>query len=101
MKIHSSEEVISGAWTLKDGRLIADAECARIAELIRSGLKLLGRDASGWDAIYRDPEDGRLWEMTYPHSELQGGGPPRLTCLTRDQALQKYESALLNVDVEP
>ena len=33
---------------------------------------------------------GRLWELTYPHSEMHGGGPPRLRVMTRQAAAAKY-----------
>lgn len=98
MKILPSENVISGAWVFSDGRLVADAECIRIEQLVNSFLRLLGRDASGWEAIYRDPEDGRFWELTYPQSELYGGGAPRLACLSKDEALQKYGSTVVSAE---
>ena len=41
--------------------------------------------------LFRDPEDDRYWELTYPKGELQGGGPPRLTMLTPEKAHAKYE----------
>lgn len=31
-----------------------------------------------WEVEYEDPRTGELWVMDYPHSELQGGGSPRL-----------------------
>ena len=98
MKILPSEDVICGGWALEDGRLVADANCARIDQLIGACLRLLGRDASGWDALYVDPEDGRLWELTYPRSELHGGGAPRLAVLTREEAVQRYAAEMLGAD---
>ena len=81
---------------MRDGRVVADETCQRINELTTSHLKELGRDSSGWDVLYRDPDDGRLWELTYPQSELQGGGPPQLRCLTTDEAKKKYSPAVVN-----
>jgi hypothetical protein len=66
----------------------------RIHELVRSHLSKLGCDASGWETLYVDPVDGRLWELTYPQSGLHGGGPPELRCLTRDEARRKYGDAV-------
>jgi hypothetical protein len=97
MNIDPSETILSGNWIPDSrGRYIADDLCRRIDSLIHAHLKELGRDASGWDALYRDPDDGRLWELIYPHSELQGGGPPQLRCLTVDEARQKYGDSVLN-----
>jgi Immunity protein 27 len=32
----------------------------------------------GWITTYRDPTDGSIWIMDYPHGEAEGGGPARL-----------------------
>jgi hypothetical protein len=32
-----------------------------------------------------------LWERTYPHGTMQGGGPAQLRCLSLDEAHAKYE----------
>jgi len=92
MKIAPSETLLTGKWLSREGRAFANETCDRINELVRSHLRELARDVSGWDALYRDPEDGRFWELTYPQSELHGGGPPQLRCLTLDEAKQKYGS---------
>lgn len=68
--------------------LVTDAK--RIHVLTRSHLAEVARDASGWNVLYRDPLDGRYWEMTYPHGEMHGGGPPRLLCLALDDARERY-----------
>lgn len=57
---------------------------------IGNHLVQLGADSSGWDELYRDPGGGRLWEPTWPQSEMHGGGPPRLTHLMIDAARSKY-----------
>jgi hypothetical protein len=31
-----------------------------------------------WTVGYSCPDTGRLWLLDHPHSELHGGGPPRL-----------------------
>lgn len=90
VKISPSETLISGQWVSREGRVIGDESCQRIYELTKTHLKELGRDSTGWEALYRDPDDGRFWELTYPQGHLQGGGPPQLRCLTRDEAEHKY-----------
>jgi len=45
--------------------------------------------------LYRDPDDGRYWERTYPQSELHGGGPPELRVLATEDARQKYGAQLV------
>ena len=95
MKIRSNETEITGKWLSRDGHAVADEACERINELVRSHLKKLGHDASGWEVLYRDADDGRLWELTYPQSEFHGGGPPQLRYLTLDEASKKYGNAAL------
>jgi hypothetical protein len=90
MNIKPSETVITGQWILQDGRPVADEDCTRIATLTKSHLVEVGRDPSGWNTLYRDPTDGRYWELVYPQGELHGGGPPELRYLTVEEASQKY-----------
>ena len=90
MKIQPTETVLTGKWLSCGGRTVGDETCDRINDLVGSHLRKLGHDASGWEVLYRDPDDGRLWELTYPQSELHGGGPPQLRCLTLDEARKKY-----------
>jgi len=96
MKIKPHEIQINGKWLASDGMVVADETCRRIDELVSSCLKEQGRDPSGWDALYRDPDDGRLWELTYPQGELQGGGPPQLRYLPFGEACEKYGIDLSN-----
>lgn len=90
MKLTPQDTDLVGQWLMKKDAIVADPACARIEWLIANQLVLLGADASGWDELYRDPDDGRLWELTWPQSEMQGGGPPRLTCITIEAARSKY-----------
>jgi hypothetical protein len=97
MKIEPTETQITGKWLSRDGRTIGDEACERIHELVRSHLRQLGWDVSGWDALYRDPDDGRLWELIYPQSGMHGGGPPQLRYLTLDEARGKYGDIVRSV----
>jgi hypothetical protein len=90
MKLLPTETCLTGKWVLEDGRVVKDDVCTRIEDLTRGYLRELGRDASGWDALFVDPDDGRLWELVYPESDLHGGGAPELRHMPATQAKEKY-----------
>lgn len=85
-----SEQEIRGKWIFQQGAVLADDNCQRIELLITEHLQKLGSDASGWDQLFLDPDDGRYWELTYPDSEQHGGGAPLLKCITENEARAKY-----------
>ena len=91
------EEVdLRGYWLVqKDRSVIADATDERIEWLTTQKLERIENDWSGWETLYRDPRDGRLWELTYPQGEMQGRGPHRLHVLSRDEAAAKYSHAAI------
>lgn len=54
-------------------------------------LKIAISPVSGaWETLFKDPADGRLWERTYPESEMHGGGPPSLLLISVEDAVKKY-----------
>jgi Immunity protein 27 len=61
-------------------------EQTRIQQLIRDELVKIARDLSGWRVLYRDPKDGRLWQLSYPQSEMHGGGPAKLSWISSQVA---------------
>lgn len=83
------ETAIRGAWLAKDGKVVVDVACERIEWLTGKRLEKVGADSSGWETLYRDPRDGRLWEKTYPHSGWHGGGPPMLVAISEATAQSK------------
>lgn len=83
-------EALTGSWIQRDGRLVADEVCEEIERLVKTRLVEIGRDASGWLTLFRDPSDGALWERSYPQGHLHGGGPPRLAPVTVSEARQRY-----------
>jgi len=91
MNLRSNEREIVGAWTFVDGRMVADDACARIDHLVARVLREVATAPDGWDRLYRDSADGRLWQHYYPQSHLHGGGPPALICLSEQKAREKYE----------
>lgn len=90
LKLAADETELVGQWQARGPRITSDAICARIERLIADYLVSLGTDESGWDALYRDPLTGRLWELTWPQSDQHGGGPPRLRLVHADEVRSKY-----------
>lgn len=102
MNLDPTETNLTGRWIPNNlGGIVADDTCRRIDSLVHTHLKELGRDSSGWDTLYRDPDDERLWELVYPQSELHGGGPPQLRCLSIDEARVKYGDAIVTRSCSP
>lgn len=90
MKLKADETELVGGWTEDPASSLNDAVTQRINDLVKHELQHIAADASGWDHLYRDPSDGRLWELVYPNSGWHGGGPPLLRVISLDLARDKY-----------
>ena len=88
--LRAHETDLVGQWLDVGGRIEADAVADRIKHLVAHRLDRVGSADGGWSILFRDPRDGRYWELTYPRSATQGGGPPRLRYLTVGAAKAKY-----------
>jgi hypothetical protein len=91
-RIDAGETELSGQWSLSGNEVVADAVCERIHWLTTEVLDRLADNASGWDTLFVDPADGRLWERSYPRADSHGGGPPQLRVVTKQDAVHKYGS---------
>lgn len=91
-KIHPSETELIGSSKVDNGELIPSDVTKRIWMLTSEYLELVAQSQTGWELLYRDPQDNRLWEESYPQSSLQGGGPPILRCISKDEAKNKFGS---------
>lgn len=56
----------------------------RIEYLIANFLIKVDSDESGWFVLYKNPIDNKYWELSYPDSELEGGGAPTLRVIDLD-----------------
>jgi hypothetical protein len=90
MHLEKHETQLRGGWNLAGGRMVEDDIAKRIAALIHQKLEPLATSNGGWDKLFRDPSDKRLWELTYPASGTHGGGPPTLTVISEEEARTKY-----------
>ena len=90
MPLSPEETRLAGQWKLIGGRMVADAVCDRIRQLVSTELEEISSDNSAWVVLYRDPSDGRYWELSYPQSEMHGGGPPVLAAIPDEEAKLRY-----------
>ena len=91
MHLKKDETHLVGSWKLVEGRMVEDEVSKRIKRLIREDLSPLASSGDGWNRLFRDRSDGRLWELTYPVSSTQAGGPPALTVIDEVSARGKYK----------
>lgn len=93
MKPESHETKLEGNW-LFDGEKIRSNETEkRIIWLIESYLNkiAISPDLGAWEILFQDSNDQRFWELTYPQSDMQGGGPKVLRVIDCDTAYSKYK----------
>jgi len=96
-QLQPSEIKLIGEWSMIDGKMVANETCERISDLTSGVLQKIGYDESGWDILYKDPNDGRFWELVYPQSHMHGGGPPQLVYISADDAKTKYDIASMGM----
>lgn len=91
-QLQPDEKDLVGNWVLGKQGFEADEVSKRIEWLVSDILEKIADSPQwgAWETLFRDPIDGRLWERTYPKGEMHGGGPPRLTNITEEQARVKY-----------
>jgi hypothetical protein len=94
MNLRPDETELTGKWLLDGQTMRADDVSQRIELLTKDVLQTLAVSRyGGWETLFRDPSDGRLWERTYPRGELHGGGPPKLAVISEADARAKYDFA--------
>jgi len=91
--LSADEKLLRGGWIESPEGIKPDETALRIEALTAHCLVKLGTDPSGWETLFVDPHDDRLWELTFPDSDSQGGGPPMLKNLSIAEASTKYPSA--------
>ncbi|MFZ1222484.1 MAG: Imm27 family immunity protein [Dokdonella sp.] len=91
-KLQPAETDLVGDWVLGNKGLQADETTKRIEWLTSSALEKISDSPQwgAWETLFRDPDDERLWERTYPKGEMHGGGPPTLKNISPAQARAKY-----------
>ena len=90
----SIETTLEGQRHLVGKEMVADKTELRIAKLTDSYLVLVATSSDGWSRLFRDPIDGRLWEHSFPVSEMHGGGSSKLVVIAREAANIRYGTAV-------
>jgi hypothetical protein len=91
-KLQPDEKRLVGGLIAENGQVRGDAVSERIDWLLSHDLEMISDspEFGAWRTLYKDPNDGRYWERTYPNSGMHGGGPLELRCMTAEEAAQKY-----------
>ena len=100
-RLRPEETELIGTWTLvkreadasqlcQRPELVGDKAHDRIVKILRHQLRQIATDEATCDWLYVDPEDGRLWELKFRESEIAGGGPIYLRCVSQEYVKQKY-----------
>lgn len=90
MLLKPEETCLRGFWLDLGSAMVPDAVWERIDFLTREALLLLITGGNVMDKLYRDPADGRLWELMRVAPQMKDGGPPCLTLIEADEAEKKY-----------
>lgn len=92
MKLEPHETSLVGKWIEESDHVRGDSTCERIQWLTSKYLRkiAISKTWGAWETLFQDHVDGRYWEQTYPQSEMHGGGPPTLKCISKEEARAKY-----------
>lgn len=89
-QIKPNELVIESDHDILGSIEAANKASMRIDDLTDNYLIEKARANGGWDILYQDPADQRYWELTKPKGEYHGGGPSRLSYISDQDAILKY-----------
>jgi hypothetical protein len=65
-------------WIMRGSRMSNEGDAAKIDGLLSKELVEVAATDDGWRKLYRHRATGNFWELSYPQSEMHGGGPRRL-----------------------
>lgn len=85
-----SKQIITGKWIKEGKNIIKDSNCALIKKKLTNDLIKVAISIDGWDILFKGRNFDLYWELTYPQSELHGGGPARLESFNYNEIKNKY-----------
>jgi hypothetical protein len=62
--IEPDEILLAGKWSVEGTKIVADQTTQRIEVLLSEHLTKVIASVDGWSQLYRDPNDGRLWQLS-------------------------------------
>jgi hypothetical protein len=71
---------------VRDGIAVRGGDAPQIDSLLRISLVRVWASEDGWSTLLRHRETGKFWRLTYPQSEMQGGGPRELEEISTERA---------------
>ena len=74
-------EDLRDVWCFENGKMTVRGDAAAIDGMLAKKLDKIKVDPINWIVIFRHRDTNQLWELSYPQSELHGGGPRRLRLL--------------------
>jgi hypothetical protein len=89
MHLKPEETALQGFWLDLGSSVTPDARWERISRLTEEYLELLATVEDGREKLYRDPADGRLWELT-PVAPEMPSSPPLLMVIAQEKAREKF-----------
>ncbi len=75
---------------MKDDKIVENSNCALIKEKLTNALIQVAISTDGWTTLYKEKNSDVYWELTYPQSEMHGGGPAQLESFNYDKIKNKY-----------
>ncbi len=89
--ISPDEFEIVGGFTQENGKLVPKKSSYRIVALCDNLLEKIISSEVHYSILYRDPNDGRYWELIFTEPEFHGGGTRKLTFISDNEAKVKYQ----------
>lgn len=92
--IQPGETVLQGLWIDLGSRMEKDVTWQRIEWLVAEHFEELACLENGLVRLYRDPTDGRLWELFPVRPELGEQSPPQLVVIDPQAAAERFGVSL-------
>ena len=59
-------------------------------KFMQSSCTKVAVDDTGWESLYMENSNNEYWHLTYPNSEMHGGGEPVLVPISPSKAKELF-----------